>query len=711
MKILPLVNRLLLHVLLVALPGAGSLASQDYGIQDKGFHIEIEPDQSTAQSQQALMNAQTGDFGKALDIAHGGLEKCPTGVSGIHCRALLNYTLGYVFQQQARGASPGTEREHPLNAASDSYNAALEDDPNNAAIRYNLALVLSALGKTDAAVTELERSVQNDPQNWQYMVKLGDLYGERQNWAGALQEYQRAAQAAPGAEAPLQRLLALTSIRHGVAAAELESDCEKWETLHPRISRACYELFIRTVCLNDRGAAEAALVRWLEIVARLESLDEHFLDPLPTACSTPALAPLRQAVRGELPDPSRNWWSETAPRREAWARFLLVIGEQVSPPVPPTTERIWLSALAQVKSNPSSGASLELRRALALLYVQHPEDDPDHRKLQQLVEQIFVGKMQAIRSNDLEAQQRYHSALGLIFADEQAWGSDYDAHGAIFQLTSTLEVANERYRAEGIYQPLPEIRELLAHVYEKTDRPRDAAKLHWDAVLAYMDSDQLERAGRALESIQVPEGFDRQELNALLKVRRDANDMDGTRGSYVIGELLTLQPSNGIPADFLERQQFKTLADVAKVGPVSEGVSVQAAMKAFSLAMEQHVPLIGVNDLGRWQAVQRQLVDSVGGRSEVPVVRPAGPGGSAELKLSLPGTTVAQTVLVSPSTMQAAHVAQVLGPNRLASFGHSLIFTSGELSVPDQAQLSPEIRQQLELNGVKVVAGTHSQRP
>jgi len=40
-----------------------------------------------------------------------------------------------------------------------------------------------------------------------------------------------------------------------------------------------------------------------------------------------------------------------------------------------------------------------------------------------------------------------------------------------------------------------------------------------------------------------------------------------------------------------------------------------------------------------------------------------------------------------------------------------LIFTSGELSVPDQAQLSPEIRQQLELNGVKVVAGTHSQRP
>jgi len=55
----------------------------------------------------------------------------------------------------------------------------------------------------------------------------------------------------------------------------------------------------------------------------------------------------------------------------------------------------------------------------------------------------------------------------------------------------------------------------------------------------------------------------------------------------------------------------------------AETESVQAALKAFSLAVEQHVPLIGVNDLGRWQAVQQKLVNSVGGRSEKIQVGPA----------------------------------------------------------------------------------------
>jgi len=684
-----------------------SIAISAQTVQNPAEKFTIQFDESRQVSTKALKSAQTGDFGKAIESARAGLQKCPAGILGTGCRALLNYTVGYVFQHHARTASTADDRERALNSATVSYRAALEDDPNNSAVHYDLALALSHLGKQELAITELQRAVETDPQHWQYIVKLGDFYAEGKNWQVAMHAYEQAAQTAPGADAPLQRILELTRRGQGLSAQELESRCGKWEALHPKIAQNCYEQFILMAYASDNTEAEAALVRWLNIVARQDKVDEHLLDALPPDWNTLALSPLRAALRGNLSEGSGNWWTQTGMRGEVWARFLLTVGEQAAPQGAAVMERIWQTALAPVRSNPRSGSSLELRRSLALLYVRYPDIDPNHRKLDALVEQIFVGKMQAIRSNDLEAQQRYHSVLGLIFADEQKWGSDGDSHGATFQLKSTLDVADQRYQREGIYQPLPEIKELLAKVYEKTNRAAEAAKVRWDTILAYMDSDQLDRAGQAIETFQSPDGFDRADLNSLLRMRRDAVTAPEERKSAVLAQLSGLGPGSGISPEFLARQQFKTLADL--VAGTNESESVQAALKAYSLAVEQHVPLVGVNDLSRWQAVQQQLVDSVGARSEKTLVRPGGSGGSAELKLALPGSTVAQSVFVSPQTMQAAHVAQVLGPERLTQYGHLMILTGSKLAVPDSAMLSPEVRQKLETNGVKVVAVPHQQ--
>jgi hypothetical protein len=100
-------------------------------------------------------------------------------------------------------------------------------------------------------------------------------------------------------------------------------------------------------------------------------------------------------------------------------------------------------------------------------------------------------------------------------------------------------------------------------------------------------------------------------------MRRDAVTARAERKSVVLAQLSGLGPGTGIAAEFLGRQQFKTLADLV-VG-TNESESVQAALKAFSLAVE-HVPLVVVNDPSRWQAVQQQLVYGVGARSEKTLV-------------------------------------------------------------------------------------------
>jgi len=612
--------------------------------------------------------------------------------------------MGYVYQQQAQGSATTPERQSALASAAASYRAALQDDPNNGTIHFNLAMLLTNAGDQRSAIAELQEATKADPTQWQYSVKLGDIQVQQKNWKAALQAYEQAAQTAPGAESPPERILELTRRGYGLNSDELQSRCKEWEVLYPTLAANCYEQFITMAFAGNTSLAETALVTWLGIIGRQEKVGEQMLEGLPRNWGTAALPPLTALLRGDLSRITDNWWTQSGSRSEAWARFLLALGQESASHDPKTMERIWQTALQTVKNNPRSASGLELRRALALLYVRHPDLDVTHGKLNELVEQIFFDKMGAIQSKDLEAEQRYHTVLGLIFAGQQKWGSDDDSHSAAFQLRRVVEVANERYQKESIYQPLPEIKELRAKVYEKTNHPVEAANARWDSLLAYMDSDQLDRASNAMEAIQDSGKFDKATLTSLLKLRRDASAAPAERKSLLITQISALGPKAGISPEFLQRQQFKALADLITIGPAgaAETASVQAALAAFSLTVDQHVPLIGVKDLGRWQAVQQRIVESVGGRSEKMQVRP-GTGG-ATLKLALPGSAVPQNVNISAQTFQAAHVAQVLGPEQLTHYNRSLSLSNGKLAAPDSAVTSPEVRRKLEMKGITVMA-------
>jgi hypothetical protein len=183
-----------------------------------------------------------------------------------------------------------------------------------------------------------------------------------------------------------------------------------------------YEQFITMVFAGNNAAAETALVTWLGIIGRQEKVDKQVLEGLPRNWGTAALPPLSAVLRGDLARINDNWWTQSDSRSEAWARFLLAVGQESPSHNPKTMERIWQTALKTVKNDPRSASGLELRRALALLYVRHSDLDVSHSKLNELVEQIFFDKMGAIQSKDLEAEQRYHTVLGLIFAGQQKVG-------------------------------------------------------------------------------------------------------------------------------------------------------------------------------------------------------------------------------------------------------------------------------------------------
>lgn len=658
-------------------------------------------DRSRQASTDALARAQGGDAAGGIQIATAALTDCPAAADGSACRSLLNYTVGYILQQQARAAADA-DRPGLMKRAEQAYRAALQDDAGNATVHFNLALLLEAAGNTAAAAGEVQQAARLDPGQWLYLVKLGDIQAQQKQWTEALQSYQAAARAAPGAEVPPTKIIDLTGHGYGLKAPELLAQCRQWETLFPSLTTGCYEQVIASAG-SDQPVSETAVVAWLDLIARQEQVTPDLLERLPRGYNPSVTGPLAAALHGELPANAGNWWTQGNDRREAWARFLFVVGEQASAASPEKAERIWQYGLIPVRDDRRSASSLELRRALALLYVRYPKMDANGAKLHDLVQRLFEDKLGAIESRDLEAEQKYHAVLALIFAGQNQWGNDGDAYSALFQLRRTVEVANERFRREGIYQPLPEIKQLRVKAYQQTGRTDLAAQAQWDTALAYMDSDQLDKAAKAIEAVPASPAFNKQALLSLLQTRTQAATATPEKSSQLITNLGAVTATQGISKDFLQRQQFKTLADIAAADDGKGGSdAVRAALDAFSLTVDQRVPLVGVNDLSRWQVVQQKVVHSVGARSDKMQVRPG--GGAATLKLALPGSTAPQNVDVSTQTIQAARVARVLGPETVAQNRGKMVLSNGKLVAPPTAANAPGVRQKLESTGIKLAS-------
>jgi hypothetical protein len=78
------------------------------------------------------------------------------------------------------------------------------------------------------------------------------------------------------------------------------------------------------------------------------------------------------------------------------------------------------------------------------------------------------------------------------------WRSQQFARNAEQQFTWALDKADERLQRQGFYQPLPEIRMLLAHHFDSTGSKSSAARRYAEAARGFLDVDDLENADSAM---------------------------------------------------------------------------------------------------------------------------------------------------------------------------------------------------------------------
>jgi hypothetical protein len=542
-------------------------------------------------SAQALGLQATGDWGQARERLAAALARCAAGEEGRPCRLQLQYSLGYSYQREAELApgGPGADAAPLLDRASAAYARVLAEAPEHAATRANLLATL---------------------------VAGAELAEESGELAGALDRYARAAEVAPGSAMPRRRVVEIHRRLPDEALRALMPRLEAWEADFPTVARDGYGLVIERWATAPE-AAERALQRLLRLLVARRHLRVDDLAGLPSEW-----APIAELVTflatGEWR--SSGWWEGspylndllpalTLAAGNAW----LVAGDAAK------TESCWREAGRYAPPFGMGPEWLDLFAEQAALYAERPELDPGGEQFHRLEDRLFGAKGEAYRTHDLGAVQRMHTVLGLIYAHRGVWKSGEPFHNATFQLRSAVGAAERRREQEGApYDPLPHLKGLLSEGYRTLDRAEEADRWAVAAAEAYLDSDDLEQAGRYLATASSSHTGERSAMvSSVLALRQRVNGAeDACRAtcSEVSGASPILLPSSSVAewnhlelgGEFLARQRFKLLADCAECATdASERLRLAAA--ALGEAVQEGVSLVGTRDLLRLEGVQRSL--------------------------------------------------------------------------------------------------------
>ncbi|MGH7469517.1 MAG: hypothetical protein ACRENP_16320 [Longimicrobiales bacterium] len=624
--------------------------------------------QVTASVDRALALQTAGQFQQAAQSLEQALSWCQGAAFQPDCRRVVLYSLGYVHQVEARRDPANQERL--LQAAVTHYRNLLNEQPQYGQAVYNLALVYREMGPHEWQESFLRDAPRADPtRRATYETLLGDYYQDRRMWTQAITTYRRAMQADADDVAPRRGLLDAYGAMAPAGNRELLALAIEWTPRFPELATEAFELIVRGAFATGAATTpdrtvEQALVRWVAQLARQRRIDAIALTGIPTGW-TPAADLHRYLDAPYTTPPFGNWWMGDDDRRKVLAEVSLALGQRkLQQGEPDRAEACWTAGKAILP--PIFEQILNLKRELAMLWFRRPELDPGGRKFDALERELFLEKAGVLGAGDLEAGQRYHTALAIIYFEKKTWQSPRRGWNAVDQLTWALDKARERERSEKFYQPLPELKSMLGQALEQTPERARAAAIHGEAAQAFLDADNLTAATDASARAAGP-GAGRP-YAALIAHRlridslaENATQLERACERAAIERALTPPAGLRRAATFTARQRFKMLADCSRAGPQER--RLEYAADAFAMAVTDSVSLVGIADLLRFERASATVLGSVGMRTgEHHIEFDNAAGAAGFVRISLPTQARAGRIDVPRQAALAGLIVQLVGP-------------------------------------------------
>jgi len=609
---------------------------------------------------------------------------------------LLLYTMGYLHQMKA--GEDQKNRESLLKTAAQYYERILREKPNHEQTETNLVLVYQQLGGKYLGEAEkrLMNALRSHPGNrLVYATRLADMYLDAGRWQDALAMYREALKARPDSEALRRRVVEVHARLPVEGYRSLMNDLLAWEGDTPSIAQSGYEAAMDALYRMHPNDAEGALVRWVSLAAQQGTISEEELSRLPREWDSPAMRDLRAYLANPASPPSSgSWWMKDYRKREVLSQAAYALGQRrLVLQDPEGAGDIWEAGLHIAPQY--EDMYLRLDTEIASLYSKFPALDPEGRKFARIENNLFEGKGMAYRSENLALIQRFHTILGLIYAERNVWTDEYDPRNGIFQIKHALEIATRR--KDTGYQPLPYLKALLGEGYARTGERARARASFINAAMAYLDTDEIDKAGQSLEKArglmaQAParerDAFDR--LDTLARFRAQFIDPGRKPPTAIPAEIEPLMNQDSpspLPPDFRLRQGFKMLADLGRAEQKEQARSPGSyTQKAFQLTTGKELFLVGVPDLLRMREITKGVVGDIAVDQEKVRLEPVSgvtDGTAKRIPIYLPATSgTQQYIRIDRDVLIAREINQSLRvPDTTGQDAFGVRIDSGKVTV------------------------------
>jgi tetratricopeptide (TPR) repeat protein len=618
-----------------------------------------------------------GKLAEAERVLQEALSQCRRPGSAPNCALLLSFTQAYLAQQ--KGPSGYAE-------ARELYSRLLVEQPHNGAVLNNLALIEDGMGHNAEAERLWQQAIASDPERGaHYALLLGDHYLGLGDSVRALQAYEQVEQALPDSDEPRRRIVLTYAKMKGTDNFDaLESRGEQWERIDPSTTRAAYEVLLARWS-DDPGSAakvDRVLLKWVVLLAKNDGLGSASISALPVNPASAGVNELREYLEHPTARPPWNWWRAERNRTAATFEIARAAGRRLlgeGDDGPKMAQSCWQQAIesippfALIDSKVGIDGYLRVSQELASLYFDHPLLDPDGRRMSRMVELLYEGKLLAIERGDWAITQAFHTTLALIYVSRRTWRAfpgTPNFMSASYQLQAVLDDARKLERQRGFFQPLPEIKALLAKAYSETGNKAGAASMSMQAAVAYLDADFVQDSERLLEQSSSFGSSDpaTAQLRKIIATRRDFGKISPLRLDR--GDVPWLFEASGIlTEEFLRRQRFRIYADSIGSGTHKDS-ELQAALDAYGLVTEQPTNLAGAGDLLRWQKIEAALLISTNAHPAPPrIIRTSvpgpGPGLQKNLPITLAGADNGISIAPQQETPLAVEILRAVGPSRI----------------------------------------------
>jgi tetratricopeptide (TPR) repeat protein len=633
-------------------------------------------------AQQMILGEKFSEAGSLLGDLGCGAD--------VNCETLKQFSRGFLYEAWAQ-ANP-ENRPILLARAVEFYGDAQRLSPDNVQILTNLALAARSAGDLATATDSAAQLVTLDSTRaYEHSLFLGDLLLARDDRRGAMRAYQSAIELNEAKPEAHSRILNLR-IKTG-NSREVFAYSKRLSRSFPEVAVEGFSFVINSDFKNDVERSEKALTLWSALRANLGQMGEPELDtlPRPEIWQSDGIAELHHVFSGRRN--SLSWWSETDDRRDAISRVLRRRAMTIRATSNLELENRQRAALvllrkavdiappvyAYLRGSLENSTNAQLDAATDLVTLHHEIKAGGNYselsgvsagQLKEMTNVLFDGKAGAYAAGQLEAIQRYHTVLGMVYYETGRIRSDW-ADNAQYQLYHALKTADRIAATDpGLYKPLPELERMLAEVYFKRQETKEGAERSLRAAMGFLETDNLPAATEAL-TLAKDSGADRKKSLAVATIlgSRELLQARGMQAVEVEGQTVTLNAelnwlldpnSLDLDADFIARQRFKVLSDLGselgKAGHVDLSRTVSA--QALDAARGQKV-LTSLQDIRRIQSIESSLSAGsvkLSAAQRPKVTRQLGqrqPTGSEQV-WALPLSTGSITVQTNPQLIEAA---------------------------------------------------------